>query len=538
MILEQILNSMSQRIDDPMNYLRLADFYMDTNPDQAYLSLENAMFWEKKIENKKEVQLMMKELQAEGAISVRPVSFVILSFHNLDYTKACIESIRMTCCQGSYEIVIVDNGSEAEVVEWLKEQNDIKLILNKDNVGFPAGCNQGIKAASDGNDIFLLNNDTVMLPNSLYCLRMALYSNPKIGSVGAMGSNVPNDQKEPGMNSMEICFEHAVHNNVPRPSLYEKRCWLLGFALLIRHDVQKEIGLLDERFTPGNYEDNDYCYRILEKGHQNILCHNSLIVHYGGKGFDTEKSEAQYRELCDTNLHKIRKKWGIDIDYYSYRRNELIRFIEQDHPDHNDSFRVLECDCGMGATLMRIQYLYPNAKIYGIELVQKVVELGMSSFDIVQGNIEHMMIRDIIGETVDYIIFGDVLEHLKDPYRMLIKCNELLKPDGKILVSLPNIMHISVIIPLLKGHFSFEKEGIRGYTHLHNFTHDNIREMFENCGYEVEKMPIVTMDREQFAEIGDRDIEWFNSLINDFEPGLKKQFEVYQYLVKARKKSI
>ena len=85
-------------------------------------------------------------------------SIVILTFNKIDYTIKCIESIRKYTSLGSYEIIVVDNASTDGTKEWLKAQGDIIKIFNKENLGFPKGCNQGIEIAT-GNEILLLNND-------------------------------------------------------------------------------------------------------------------------------------------------------------------------------------------------------------------------------------------------------------------------------------------------------------------------------------------------------------------------------------------
>ncbi len=533
--LENILRNMSKDIEKSENYLLLAEHYIDINPNLSFLSLQNAFFYENDVNKKNQISLMMEELVSSGYVTVKPASFVIVSFHNLQYIKKCLESIRMTCCAGSYEIVVVDNGSEVEVVEYLKKQTDIKLILNSENAGFPAGCNQGMEAAESGNDIFLLNNDTVMMPNALYCMRMALYSDEKTGAVGSMGSSAANFQKADGTDSVDSCINYAIHSNIPDPSKYEKKVWLVGFALLIRHDVYEKVGKIDERFSPGNYEDNDYCYRILEKGYQNVLCHNSLIYHYGGGSFQADEKHQEYVDLCNTNRDKLNNKWGFAIDYYGHQRREIINFIVSDHPDPRDKFTVLECGCGMGSTLLLIQYLYPNAGVYGIELMEKPAKLGKTLCNIVQGNVEHMDLKNIV-QDVDYVIFGDVIEHLVDPYGMLCKCHDILKKDGQILASIPNIMHHSVIVPLLKGFFDFEKEGIRDYTHLHNFTYDNIICMFQDCGYTVgDDMFYIMREREDWIDgLDEEDKEWVRALVECNRTAPKEQFSIYQYLVRAK----
>ena len=432
MVHDEIIKRIHENIEDTENYLYLADHYLEKNPDLAYLSMENAAFFETDEERKRGILMMMAELKNAGVISVRPSSFVILSFHNLDFTRNCLQSIRMTCCPGSFEIIVVDNGSEDEVISYLKSQRDIKLILNDKNVGFPKGCNQGIDAAEKGNDIFLLNNDTVMMPNALYCMRMALYGDDIVGAVGAMGSDpyTANDQGIKGLRSITDCIDMAKSINVPDPLQYERKIWLVGFALLIRHDAFEKIGMLDERFTPGNYEDNDYGLRIIEAGFKNILCHNCLIFHYGGGGFKHEKKQDEYTELCITNSRKLNEKWQFNAAFYGNVNEKIISAIENEHPDHADIFSVLEIGCGVGATLLRMKYLYPNVKVYGIEPDMIMAALCEKNLDIHQGSIEGVDISKK-GAPYDHIFVDDQIADIDE-----VRINELgiLKKGGQLLM--------------------------------------------------------------------------------------------------------
>ena len=154
-------------------YVLLGNYYADKNVDLAYLSYQNALFYAQKANETEDVSYIIEligSFLSENEVTVRNVSFVILSYNTLDYTMQCIESIRRTCIEGGYEIVVVDNASEDGSIEWLRNQSDVILVENKENVGFPKGCNQGIRTAKVENDIFLLNNDTVLMENSLYLL--------------------------------------------------------------------------------------------------------------------------------------------------------------------------------------------------------------------------------------------------------------------------------------------------------------------------------------------------------------------------------
>ncbi|MBR1697739.1 MAG: glycosyltransferase family 2 protein [Anaerovibrio sp.] len=121
-------------------------------------------------------------------------SIVILNYNTIDYIQACVESIRAFTEEGSYEIIIVDNGSKDGSVEWLKAQDDLKCIFNEENFGFPKGCNQGMSIAT-GTEIMLLNSDVIVTPRWHRQMIKALYSSDDIGAVSCMANACSNGQQ-------------------------------------------------------------------------------------------------------------------------------------------------------------------------------------------------------------------------------------------------------------------------------------------------------------------------------------------------------
>ncbi len=105
------------------------------------------------------------------SIRIEIIEFVInyLPFVS-NHTQICVDSIRKYTKENTYEIIVVDNNSTDGTREWLKEQKDIVVILNDENVGFPKGCNIGIDASVIDNDILFLNNnyDYFLLLCTLY----------------------------------------------------------------------------------------------------------------------------------------------------------------------------------------------------------------------------------------------------------------------------------------------------------------------------------------------------------------------------------
>jgi len=203
------------------------------------------------------------------------VSILILTYNNLDYNIQCIQSIREYTQDSSYEIVIVDNGSTDGTREWLRQQSDIKLVFPDQNTGFPKGCNLGIEAAKKENDILLLNNDIVVTPHWLDNLKKCLYSNDDIGAVGPITNYAWNNQAiDVPYKSIQDMIKFAEDINKTDKNKWEPKAKLVGFCLLIKRKVLDIVGLLDERFSPGNFEDDDLCVRIIKAGYRLFVCND------------------------------------------------------------------------------------------------------------------------------------------------------------------------------------------------------------------------------------------------------------------------
>lgn len=107
-----------------------------------------------------------------------------------------------------------------------------------------------------------------------------------------------------------------------------------------------------------------------------------------------------------------------------------------------------------------------------------------SCLGIKQGDIENFRWLEILGdEQYDYIIFADVLEHLRNPLKVLNKAKQILKEDGYVLLSVPNIAHSAIIINLINNDFTYREVGLLDNTHIHFFTYQTLRDMIQESGY-------------------------------------------------------
>jgi GT2 family glycosyltransferase len=238
-------------------------------------------------------------------------SIVILTHNEWAVTKACLESIRLHTPE-PYELIVVDNGSTDETSQSLKDQQDVKLIRNETNLGFPKGCNQGIEAAS-GDSVLFLNNDTVVTENWLKNLLRELYSDERVGMVGPVSNYVSGQQQIPvKYHELSDLDRFAKEHCEQHSGQWVSARRLVGFCLLVKRSVLNEIGLFDERFGIGNYEDDDLCLRALQAGYSLRIVYDSF-VHHVGHVTVRNITDVNFTQLLVQNKLKAAEKWGQNI---------------------------------------------------------------------------------------------------------------------------------------------------------------------------------------------------------------------------------
>ena len=194
-----------------------------------------------------------------------------------------------------------------------------------------------------------------------------------------------------------------------------------------------------------------------------------------------------------------------------------------------EAINVLEIGCGLGATLSRIKYLWPNSQVSGIEVVPEIAMIGSNCLDIVQGDVETMEISYKLNH-FDYIIFGDVLEHLRNPETVLKKLCPYLKRNGSYLCSITNVMHISVVKELLQGRFEYQDAGILDRTHLRFFTLQSITQLMNRCEMQISDINN-TSDETSETEENSKLIDVLGSIYPEVD---QLQYHAYQYVFKVK----
>lgn len=244
-------------------------------------------------------------------------SIVILTLNQLPLTIQCLESIKRGTPE-EHEIIIVDNASTDGTAQYLKTHyKELKVIENKENLGFAKGCNQGI-AVAEGDSILFLNNDTVVPPGWLTPMLKALYSDSSVGMSGPVTNYISGHQRIPVTYSDVKDMEQFAQDycETKRGSVVEVRR-LIGFCLLVKRSVLNEIGWFDERYGLGNYEDDDLCLRAIQHGYKLLIAEDSYIHHIGHASMGQNPS-FDLPTLLQKNKKEAFQKWGADIHSLIY----------------------------------------------------------------------------------------------------------------------------------------------------------------------------------------------------------------------------
>lgn len=253
---------------------------------------------------------------ADACVECVPmVSVIVLTYNNLELNKKCITSILEKTAYVNYELIIVDNLSTDGTREYLSELSkknipNVKVVLNEENAGFAGGNNLGIKM-SNGEYVLLLNNDTVVSRGWLTAMVKHLENNPQYGMCNPVTNSIGNESmiavdyySEEEMDKFSYCYT-SVHMGEE----YKEVDRLPLFATLVRKSLIEKIGLLDESYKVGMFEDDDYTAATLATGYEIVIVEDAFIHHVNNAAFKKLDDE-KYQAVFNANKEIYEKKWN------------------------------------------------------------------------------------------------------------------------------------------------------------------------------------------------------------------------------------
>ncbi len=259
--------------------------------------------------------------QVEEHLDAPLASVIVVTYNNIELTKACLDSLDRYSNYPAVEVIVVDNassdGSSEYLQKWANAAPDRNAILNEDNRGFAAANNQGL-AAARGEYLVLLNNDTYVTPGWLGSLIGHLRREAQIGIIGPVTNNIGNEAK------IDIQYE-TMAEMIERSASFTRR-HLSGtfdlrtvafFCVAIPRSVYEKVGPLDEAFGRGFFEDDDYCRRVEALGLR-VACAEDVFIHHHLSASFNKLKVADRQALFDQNKAIYESKWG-PWEPHSYR---------------------------------------------------------------------------------------------------------------------------------------------------------------------------------------------------------------------------
>jgi GT2 family glycosyltransferase len=237
------------------------------------------------------------------------LSVIIVNYNVKYFLEQALYTVRKACQNIDSEIFVVDNHSVDGSCEMVKKIfPEVILIENKENLGFAKANNQAIRQAK-GKYVLLLNPDTVVEEDCFNKVIRFMEQTPHAGAVGVKmidGSGKFLPESKRGLPTPEVAFFKisglaAIFPKsrrfgkyhlgfLDKESIHEVEV-LAGAFMLLRHDVLKQVGLLDEDYFMYG-EDIDLSYCIQKAGYKNYYFPETTIIHY--KGESTKKTSVNF----------------------------------------------------------------------------------------------------------------------------------------------------------------------------------------------------------------------------------------------------
>jgi len=237
------------------------------------------------------------------------LTIVIPVFNCVQFTSLCINSI-IQGCHIPHHIVVLDNHSTDETLSYLRSQDNVFHIECPINTGFPTGVNIGLETVNTPY-FSICNNDIIIPDRALDRLLLSIDELDDVVGIGPRGNNISGPQNDPNIKFMNHddlrIHSEKIFSTNGNDLISISR--LVFFCVVFRSVVLDSVGFLDEFFGMGNFDDDDYCLRVMKSNHK-LVYHNGVFVfHFGSITFRTNNID--YKSIFEHNRQLFLKKHNL-----------------------------------------------------------------------------------------------------------------------------------------------------------------------------------------------------------------------------------
>lgn len=219
-----------------------------------------------------------------------------------------------------------------------------------------------------------------------------------------------------------------------------------------------------------------------------------------------------------------------DDAYFEFDRPEVRALVPA------AARRVLDVGCGAGALGAALRE-ERGIEVAGLELSPQAAARARERLDhVLEANLDDLRELPFDHGHFDAMVFGDVLEHLHDPHRLLRALRPWLADDGALVCSVPNVGHWSVVVPLLaQDRWPYADAGLLDRTHVHFFTLTEAEAMLRECGFALESAAATRLSTAPPPVAGE--LAALLGRLGGDAAAIEQRLGAYQYLLVARPKS-
>lgn len=413
------------------------------------------------------------------------VDIIMPTYNNNQFLAQAIRSV-IKFTNIPYRLWVVNNGEselKIEVVDLFGKKIDdlfqsygynahfVNKIELGENKGWMGGINAGIKYIQENSGlakyVLFLNDDIQIIDQHFDWLSNMVNIMEYYEDVGAVGPI-----------SNAVMMRQNLQYQIGRG--YQEESVLSGFCMLVRGEVIKSVGLLDENLLGG--DDVDYSIRMRDAGWKLVVCRRSFVYHYYGQTGRRLHSDWDTRDWSEKIERELIRKHGLKKLLETHAEPKSVWDVHEDTDMERDYIRslipnnrkkVLDLGCG-------------DSKIYdsaiGVDMTAQG-EYGIGCGHRFKKNTTTDIVADISGELpfgdseADYILAKHVLEHITDHVSALEEWNRILKRGGKLIIAVPDI--------------ELGEAMTCDATHVHVFNKKSLESVLGLTGYKVNRAEMI-----------------------------------------------